>query len=215
MQQNSASSAFLPLLKRKYEVTTPSETTKRIKFTITSSTSSEAPLPSLDRTTSGSTISSPKSFASSPALTAYSHSPMMKGNSFNKNFLRDSGFNPSPELTPLDESETTDLYTDGTELLARQAIRTAFQSNSLSPYEVKLVLGWGGNGCILAGTRRADHKPIAIKIIYKRGKPAITPIIDLPSEITVLKQLKHKNIISLLDWFEDKNAYFIGIDKLI
>ncbi|KAJ3090138.1 hypothetical protein HK102_004569 [Quaeritorhiza haematococci] len=83
-------------------------------------------------------------------------------------------------------------------------------------YDVKLLLGWGGNGAVLAARRRTDGMRVAIKIIYKKvamKQSSAATTSDVPAEIMILRQLRHDNIIEFLDWFEDRNSFYLVTER--
>lgn len=80
-------------------------------------------------------------------------------------------------------------------------------------YEVKDLLGKGGNGEVYAGIRKKDGKEVAIKRIKKRsserrGKKS------LPSEVLILQQVENvPGVISLLDYLQSEANHYIVMER--
>eukprot|EP01083_Nonionella_stella_P000595 1681_1 len=68
-------------------------------------------------------------------------------------------------------------------------------------YVVSSVIGEGTFGKVYKARRKYTGRVVALKFIVKRGK-SDGDLANLRSEIQILSQLNHPNIIRLLDWFE-------------
>ncbi|KAJ1511572.1 hypothetical protein HMI54_011108 [Coelomomyces lativittatus] len=94
---------------------------------------------------------------------------------------------------------------------------TIFEPKNLHPaftnaYTIQEVLGSGGFGVVVTAKRRIDDKEVAVKFIYKDKVPRCSWVEDkdygwVPMEVYVIKNVKHKNIIGFVDFFQDK--YFV------
>ncbi|KAJ3202725.1 hypothetical protein HK099_001756 [Clydaea vesicula] len=135
-----------------------------------------------------------------------------------------------PEHLNSSVSENTiDHQIEGTEKLAREAIRSALKTNKIltTNYCINLILGWGGNGVVIGGKSKLNNSNIAIKLIYKRDEKlnSSLPTLpnNLPSEIQILSTLNRKlnkekindsSIIKFIDWFEDDKNYYLVTSRI-
>ncbi|RKO90159.1 kinase-like domain-containing protein [Blyttiomyces helicus] len=96
---------------------------------------------------------------------------------------------------------------------ARQAVRAVLARHSrlTNHYDVRELLGWGGNGAVLGAIRRADSRRVAIKLIYR--KPTETNP-TLPPEIRIMRDLTHPNILESLDYFPDDHGFYLVTERL-
>ncbi|KAJ3126250.1 hypothetical protein HK098_007722 [Nowakowskiella sp. JEL0407] len=86
-------------------------------------------------------------------------------------------------------------------------------SKFLSEYFVFEQLGSGGFGFVHAGMRKCDGRDIAIKFIYKHKVPVTGWVQDdirvVPMEIYLLRRIRHHNVISYIDCFEDRMFFYM------
>ncbi|KZO99011.1 Pkinase-domain-containing protein [Calocera viscosa TUFC12733] len=80
-------------------------------------------------------------------------------------------------------------------------------------------LGSGGFGFVLLAQKRyGDRRDVAVKFIVKDKMPRHSWILDrdygmLPIEITVLRLVKHENIVEFIEFFQDE-VYFYLVQEL-
>jgi len=80
-------------------------------------------------------------------------------------------------------------------------------------YEVKNLLGKGGNGEVYSGVRRRDGKEVAIKRIKKR-KSERRYEKKLLSEIFILQKLQDvPGVVSLTDYHQSDGSHYIVMEK--
>lgn len=80
-------------------------------------------------------------------------------------------------------------------------------------YQVKELLGKGGNGQVYAGVRRKDGKKVAIKRIKKRNSEKRRER-SLPLEVLILQQLQDvPGVISLLDYLQSDGSHYIIMER--
>ncbi|RKO90160.1 kinase-like domain-containing protein, partial [Blyttiomyces helicus] len=86
------------------------------------------------------------------------------------------------------------------------------RSRLTEEYEVRELLGWGGNGAVLGAVRRADGRRVAVKLIYRKASAGANPV--LPPEIRIMRDLRHSNILSYIDHFADDQAHYLVTEYL-
>jgi len=90
----------------------------------------------------------------------------------------------------------------------------------LQKYELKEKLGQGGFGVVYRavmtqrphGFEETDNGNVAIKVILRSaaGRVIKDPELGMiPVEAFILRRIKHKNIIKLIDFYQDANAFYI------
>jgi len=77
-------------------------------------------------------------------------------------------------------------------------------------YEIGCLLGQGTQGCVYkAITRGPERKPVAVKVVQKSRLSKVGRD-NLVTEIGLLKQLKHRFILELVDFhWDDRNIYIV------
>lgn len=78
-------------------------------------------------------------------------------------------------------------------------------------WELGRVLGEGGYSVVKEGKHRSTGKIAAVKLMKKAGMSA-EEMQALHLEVDVLKQLKHKNIVQMLDSFDEPEYYSIVLE---
>lgn len=91
-----------------------------------------------------------------------------------------------------------------------------YQAEFFKKYDLKEVIGVGSTGTCHRCRRKSDSKEYACKIIDKRQIEAkFTGLLDqFYTEIRVLKDLKHPNVIQLEDVFETADRIFIVMEVM-
>jgi serine/threonine protein kinase len=80
-------------------------------------------------------------------------------------------------------------------------------------YEPSTVLGKGQFGLVKLATHKKTSKQVAIKTVKKAHMKPIE-VFQQRREIEVLKMCQHKNIIKLVDIFENSEYYYIVLDYM-
>lgn len=75
-------------------------------------------------------------------------------------------------------------------------------------YHVIELVGEGSFGKVYKGRRKYTGQTVAMKFILKHGK-SDKDIDNLRQEIEILRQLKHENIIEMLDAFESPQEFCV------
>ena len=73
------------------------------------------------------------------------------------------------------------------------------------------LLGKGGSGNVYEGAFKNSGAKVAVKRICKRRDLDIT---KLKLEVAILERLNHPNILTLLDFFEEKDCYILVTELL-
>lgn len=76
-----------------------------------------------------------------------------------------------------------------------------------------LQLGSGAFSVVKEGTKKSSGESYAIKIVTK-AKLSEDDEIALKDEISILKSMKHPNIIRLFDVFEEPNFFYLVTEKM-
>uniref|UniRef100_A0A1B0FB29 non-specific serine/threonine protein kinase n=1 Tax=Glossina morsitans morsitans TaxID=37546 RepID=A0A1B0FB29_GLOMM len=75
-------------------------------------------------------------------------------------------------------------------------------------YTVNSLIGEGSFGRVYKATRKDDDQTVAIKVISKRGRSS-RELKNLRRECDIQAQLKHPNVIEMLESFETKNELVV------
>lgn len=82
-----------------------------------------------------------------------------------------------------------------------------------SKYKMGGQIGEGAYSKVFVATSYADQRKVAVKVVNKRpDKPKDDE--NLRKEVEILQQLKHPNIVSCLDFFEDKKCFHVVMEFL-
>ena len=73
--------------------------------------------------------------------------------------------------------------------------------------EANSLLGSGGFAYVWRGKRLEDNLPVAVKIMRLQAMPPRLQL-QMESEIAVMKQLNHENILHLYDTDKVRNSLF-------
>ena len=78
-------------------------------------------------------------------------------------------------------------------------------------YSYCVIVGKGNFGEVKEALHIQQNSPCAIKIIRKKGddQQRFVQKEVVQREIRILKELRHENVIAMLDHFETKRKYFI------
>ena len=68
-------------------------------------------------------------------------------------------------------------------------------------------IGEGGYSVVHSATSNIDKSKVAVKIISKKKIPE-QDLEALHQEVDILKQLHHKNITRLIDFFDENDNYY-------
>jgi len=77
-------------------------------------------------------------------------------------------------------------------------------------YNLGRELGRGGFSVVYEGIRKQDNVKFAVKVIAKNQSEDELSL--LRREIDIMKKLKHTHIISLIDFFEDKDTIYLVLE---
>lgn len=97
-----------------------------------------------------------------------------------------------------------DSWNSGPELSADQRLRHKYEIT-------EEVIGKGGYGTVVKGTRRTSGKPVAIKRIAKK-KVSSRGLSALLGEVETMSMLNHNFIVRLEDVYHDPNNLFIVME---
>ncbi|KAI8879470.1 kinase-like protein [Backusella circina FSU 941] len=81
-------------------------------------------------------------------------------------------------------------------------------------YELGQEIGRGGYGFVVSAIHRVTRREVAVKFIYKNKLPSTAWEYqdNLPIEISVLKQIRHPNVIQYINNFEDPLYYYLVME---
>ena len=87
-----------------------------------------------------------------------------------------------------------------------------YQEMALKGYAISYLIGKGGYGAVYAGTKSDNWQliPVAVKVLggwNKRRQTKKYRIKYYPTELRVLSQLKHPNLVQVFDVFKEKNTH--------
>jgi len=71
------------------------------------------------------------------------------------------------------------------------------------------VIGKGGYSTVISAHNITDNIPVAVKIIHRKQQLNEQVLSRVYEEVDVLRKLQHDNIINILDFYEEPNAYYI------
>lgn len=80
-------------------------------------------------------------------------------------------------------------------------------------YIIGDVLGQGSYSVVKQGTRIADGKKVAVKIV-SRNRLQREDELSLRIEVEVLMSLSHPNIVQALDFFEEDDFFYVVLEYL-
>ncbi|KNC32026.1 Serine/threonine-protein kinase fused [Lucilia cuprina] len=78
----------------------------------------------------------------------------------------------------------------------------------MNRYKVSSLVGEGSFGMVYKAVRKDDEQTVAIKVISKRGR-STRELKNLRRECDIQAQLKHPNVIEMLESFETKNELVV------
>ncbi|KAL7325561.1 hypothetical protein PS15p_208020 [Mucor circinelloides] len=77
-------------------------------------------------------------------------------------------------------------------------------------YQLEDQIGSGGYGFVMSAIHRETKKNVAVKFIYKHKLPAHFHGQDnIPSEISILKQINHPTVIEYIDSYQDDVYHYL------
>ncbi|KAK4509438.1 Tubulin beta chain (Beta tubulin) [Mucor velutinosus] len=77
-------------------------------------------------------------------------------------------------------------------------------------YQLQDQIGSGGYGFVMSAIHRETQKSVAVKFIYKHKLPAqFNGPDDIPSEVSILKQIKHPTVIEYIDSYQDEMYHYL------
>ena len=93
-------------------------------------------------------------------------------------------------------------------------IKETIQTGSINDYyDIKEILGKGKFSTVKLAFHKRSGKPVAIKILSKRDL-SIKNLDILRTEISIMMQCQHPNIIKLYDYFENEESISIILEYL-
>ncbi|KAJ1512887.1 Serine/threonine-protein kinase brsk1 [Coelomomyces lativittatus] len=91
----------------------------------------------------------------------------------------------------------------------------ASKAESIGPYTLKKTLGVGSTGYVKLGIHNDTKQKVAVKIIPKNnvcnGQP-INLTKKLEREISIMKLMKHPNVMSLYETFETETEFYLVLE---
>ena len=81
-------------------------------------------------------------------------------------------------------------------------------------YSIGSVVGKGGFGTVHGGYRKADHLPVAVKIVSK-GRVTNIQEDSLPLEVALMQQVADvPGVIKLIDYFDMGDSFYIVMERV-
>ncbi|KAK3542231.1 hypothetical protein QTP86_021392, partial [Hemibagrus guttatus] len=103
----------------------------------------------------------------------------------------------------------------------KQALNPSVRSELYSRYTVEKLLGKGGYSSVYAGVRKADERPVAIKVSARYPDDVFINIpgetLKLPLEVALIKMTtkppRCENVVELLEWFQTSKKYILVLER--
>lgn len=80
-------------------------------------------------------------------------------------------------------------------------------------YKLGEKLGEGGYSVVKAGTSVIDKRKVAVKIVQRQGL-AKEDEVSLRSEVQILLDLRHDNIVQAYDFFEEEKQFYVILEYI-
>lgn len=87
--------------------------------------------------------------------------------------------------------------------------KNTFKNN----YVLGEILGEGAFSVVKLATHKQTKQKVAVKIINKSGLSEVDEL-SLRQEVAILKDLKHPNIVGLVDYYEEPKEFLIALEFL-
>ncbi len=119
-----------------------------------------------------------------------------------------------PKAPPMDRSVSAPVFpTVSARHLANKQLHAVFQAK----YRLGHELGSGGFGFVVAATRVADKRPVAVKFIWKDKVPSHGWVRDphlgvIPMEAFALKVIDHPNVVKFIELFQDDEFFYLVME---
>ncbi|KAF9921969.1 hypothetical protein BGZ65_009938, partial [Modicella reniformis] len=122
----------------------------------------------------------------------------------------------TPPPTPI-ISENGPILQESLTVSAQELQNYPLVPEFLAEYVLGNELGSGGFGFVVSATRKVDHKEVAVKFIFRDKVPvqgwAKDPELGLiPMEISVLRNVRHPNIIGFMNAFQDARFFYLVME---
>ncbi|KAI9021846.1 kinase-like domain-containing protein [Hyaloraphidium curvatum] len=108
----------------------------------------------------------------------------------------------SPRLGPAGAADPPPLPAERTKKQVAAAVEAGERKRKL--YKEVKKLGQGVSGYVSAAVHAPSGTPVAVKHVVKGSLFKASHVAEALTEIAILTQLHHPNVIQLLDWFETK-----------
>ena len=108
---------------------------------------------------------------------------------------------------------------DETEAINRRISERFGPPNKDVPHEFKAiyaldaVLGTGGYSTVRLGIHKFTSEKVAVKIINRASLSAVD-IKSLHQEVEIMQQLRHRNIVTCYDFFEEPMHYYVVMELM-
>lgn len=84
-------------------------------------------------------------------------------------------------------------------------------TNIKDNYRFEAILGEGAFGSVIEATKLDDNQRVAIKMVKKEILDAKDSI-NLMTEIAVLDNLDHPNVVKMVEAYDNEQAYFVVLE---
>jgi serine/threonine protein kinase len=129
------------------------------------------------------------------------------------NYVNPFEFGHNAKVIEMKNALSDNIISSIPEKKAREAVRKSLKTLTRNNYILEALVGIGANGAVVSCYRNGER--VAVKLIYKTARRSSQPQkSSTPSEITLLAELSHKNILGYLDSFEDESAYYLVTEYL-
>lgn len=115
-------------------------------------------------------------------------------------------------VNDIQQSGTSSL--DETQLLENDDIVIADGTVLAGRFQIQQLIGHGAFGYVYKAVDLHLNSAIAIKVLHQKLASEHNLLEQFKNEILILRQLSHRNIVRVHEYYEDDNRYFITMDWL-
>ncbi|KAI9140293.1 kinase-like domain-containing protein [Paraphysoderma sedebokerense] len=122
----------------------------------------------------------------------------------------------SPQA-PASNAQSSDSTASSDSVAQKHLEKYHLHPDFAARYSVLDELGSGGFGFVVTALRHEDEVEVAVKFIFKNKVPIHGWAKDkqlgvIPMEAFILKNIRHKNIVAFLDFYEDNKFYYLVME---